>query len=350
MFNEVDIAFMSQALRLAERGRYTARPNPMVGAVLVKNGDIIGEGYHVACGQAHAEVMALQQAKADPRGAVCYVTLEPCAHQGRTPPCVNALIEAGIARVVVARVDPNPLVAGKGIEALRAQGIQVDVGLLADETTTLNAGYMSRHTRHRPLVLAKMAMSLDGRTAMASGESQWITSSESRERVQALRAESGAILTSINTVLADNPRLTVRSDAIFRACPQGATFNQPKRILLDRQGRAPKTAAIFSEEAPTWHITGDQDLAAILRELAASEVNQVLVEAGPQLVGAFLSAGLIDELRLFYAPKLLGHEGRPMMVLPQIKTLDQHVPLSVKSIEQIGPDIYIRASVHHGSQ
>lgn len=350
MFNEVDTAFMSQALALAARGRYTARPNPMVGAVLVKEGHLIGEGYHAACGQAHAEVMALQQATADPRGAVCYVTLEPCAHQGRTPPCVNALIEAGIARVVVAMVDPNPLVAGKGIEVLRAQGIQVEIGLLAEEAAALNAGYVMRHTRHRPLVLAKIAMSLDGRTAMASGESQWITSSASRERVQQLRAESGAILTSINTVLADNPRLTVRSEAIFAACPQDTKFNQPKRVLLDRQNRAPEIAAIFSEEAPTWHVTGNLDLAVILNELAASEVNQVLIEAGSQLVGAFLAAGLVDDLLLFYAPKLLGHEGQPMAMLPQIKTLDQHVPLNVKSIEQVGTDIYVRASVHYGSK
>jgi diaminohydroxyphosphoribosylaminopyrimidine deaminase/5-amino-6-(5-phosphoribosylamino)uracil reductase len=322
MFNEVDNAFMSRALALAARGRYTARPNPMVGAVLVKAGHSIGEGYHAACGQAHAEVMALQQAEVQPRGAVCYVTLEPCAHHGRTPPCVEALIKAGVARVVVAMLDPNPLVAGKGVEALRAHGIEVDVGLLADDAMALNAGYVLRHTRHRPLVMAKIAMSLDGRTAMASGESQWITSPASRERVQELRAESGAILTSINTVLADNPRLTVRSESVFRACPQGTAFHQPKRVLLDRQGRASKTAAIFSEEAPTWHVTGQQDLAAILDELAVSEVNQVLIEAGPQLVGAFLAGGLVDELLLFYAPKLLGHEGKPMAIFPQIETLD----------------------------
>lgn len=344
MFSETEIAFMQHALALAAKGRFTARPNPMVGAVLVKDNQIIGEGYHVACGQMHAEVMALQRA-ADPVGATCYVTLEPCIHQGRTAPCVDALIAAGISRVVVAMPDPNPLVAGQGIIKLREQGITVDVGLLEEAAQQLNLGFISRFKRGRPYVVAKIAMSLDGRIAMASGESQWITGPEAREQVQTLRAESGAIITGANTVLSDNPRMTVRSEAVLSQIENDATFQPPLRVVLDRSKRIPSDAEILSDEAPTWHMTAQQDLQAVLHELAAREVNQVLIEAGPQLMGAFLTENLVDELVLFYAPKLLGHEGKPMAILPNIASLAQHIPLKIQSIQQVGPDICVRVSM-----
>lgn len=344
MFSETDIAFMQHALVLAAKGCFTARPNPMVGAVLVKDNQIIGEGYHVACGQMHAEVMALQQA-VDPMGATCYVTLEPCVHQGRTAPCVDALIAAGISRVVVAMSDPNPLVAGKGIITLREHGITVDVGLLDLAAQKLNLGFISRFKRGRPYVIAKIAMSLDGRIAMASGESQWITGPEAREQVQTLRAECGAIITGANTVLSDNPRMTVRSEAVLSQIASDVNFQPPLRVVLDRNKRIPMDAEILSNEAPTWHMTAQQDLHAVMKELAAREINQVLVEAGPQLVGALLTENLVDELVLFYAPKLLGHEGKPMATLPNMTSLAQHIPLTIQSIQQVGPDICVRVSV-----
>lgn len=368
-----DEAWMARALRLAEHGRYTTMPNPRVGCVLVKDEELVGEGFHMRSGEAHAEIHALAEAGDKAEGATAYVTLEPCSHQGRTGPCCEALIQAGVARVVVAMQDPNPLVAGRGIERMRAAGIQVDVGILEEDAWTLNAGFLLRMVQGRPRVRLKMAMSLDGRTAMPSGESQWITGPEARRDVQRLRAESCAILTGVDSIIFDNARLTVRPEQlgdVEDVSAETIAARQPLRVILDSTLRMPLAAACLVEPGRTLVVTvagiqnarrakleqagaeilelpagenGRVDLAALLSWLAEHEqCNDVLVETGATLAGAMMDAGLVDELRLYLAPTLLGSEARPLLNLG-LERMDQQRPLDILDIRAFGKDWRILA-------
>lgn len=347
---------MAAALRLAERGRYSTFPNPRVGCVIVNNGVVVGQGWHERAGERHAEIHALRDAGERARGAELFVTLEPCSHQGRTGPCADVLIASGVRKVWAAMRDPNPKVSGQGIERLRAAGIEVEVGLLESATRELNRGFVSRMERGRPYVTLKLAASLDGRTAMASGESKWITSEAARADVQRLRAEAGAVLTGSGTVLADDPLLNVRE----------AATRPPDRIVLDSAGRIPATARVWNEDDARrfWftastqiadcsprivHIevvrspSGSLSLAAVLSELANAEVNSVLVECGPTLAGSWLRSGLADELVCYVAPSVLGDQARGLATIPALHVLDQRVQLQFKDVRQIGPDLRITA-------
>jgi diaminohydroxyphosphoribosylaminopyrimidine deaminase/5-amino-6-(5-phosphoribosylamino)uracil reductase len=349
---------MAHALRLARRGLYSTDPNPRVGCVLVKDGKIVGAGWHQQAGGAHAEIHALNQAGNLARGATCYVSLEPCCHYGRTPPCTEALIEARIARVVAAQLDPNPRVSGQGLRRLDKAGISVDQGVLEDQARALNPGFIKRLCEGLPYVRCKLAMSLDGRTAMASGESQWITSVASRQDVQRLRAQSSAILTGIGTVLADDPALTVRATGIDTG------GRQPLRVVLDSQLRFPRGARMLSQPGQTVVLTGavpkpmagveiaviplvhgQLDLRAALQYLSQREVNEVLIEAGPTLTGAMLGAGLVDELVIYMAPKLLGSRALGVADLPEIARLADHLALTITDVRRFGGDLKITARV-----
>ena len=343
-------AMMARALRLAERGLYTTMPNPRVGCVIAHGERVVGEGWHVRAGEPHAEVFALREAGAAARGATAYVTLEPCSHHGRTPPCADALIASGVARVVAAIDDPFPAVAGNGLARLRDAGVTVEHGVLADAARELNRGYLMRVQRGRPWVRVKLAMSLDGRTALANGTSKWITGEAARADVQRWRARSSAILTGIGTVLADDPQLTVRlGDA--------SEFVPPLRVVLDRAARTPADARVRDSSAPTLLVHGNDtaiaavetlavgtteqglDLDATLRALARRGVNEVQVEAGPTLAGALFAAGLVDELLLYVAPLLLGDAGRPLLGLPRIEAMHERWNLAVVEQRQVGHDI-----------
>ena len=352
---------MAHALRLARGGLYTADPNPRVGCVIARDGDVVGEGWHQYAGGPHAEVVALQQAGAQARGATVYVTLEPCCHFGKTPPCVAVLLDAGVARVVAAMQDPFAEVAGRGLAQLAQAGVVVEQGLLAAEAAELNRGFISRCQRKRPFVRCKLAASLDGRTAMAGGESQWITSAAARADVQRLRASASAILTGVATVLRDNPRMTARVDE---------PVTPPVRVVADSRLRFPRTARMLRESGEIWIATasGDAalripleqagarvvdapvaadgrrlDLAALLGILAAEQLNEVMVEAGPTLSGALLSAGLIDELVIYCAPHLMGDRANPLFWLPDVEHMSQRVSLNIRDIRMIGDDIRIIA-------
>ena len=333
---------MQRALELASLGRYGTHPNPRVGCVLVSEGQVVGEGWHRRAGEAHAEVEALHKAGSRARGASCYVTLEPCHHQGRTPPCDQALLAAGVKQVIVATTDPDRRVNGQAIHMLSAAGIHVETGLLEQEARTLNRGYFKRHEQQRPQVTCKLAMSLDGRTAAADGNSRWISSPESRADVQRLRASSSAILVSAATVLADNPRLTVRDiDTAGR---------QPLRVVLDPHNRVPATARLFQQPGETLLVTSQprsgirtlntgRDLGQLLQHLATHEqVNELLLEAGPRLAGAFLQEGYIDSLRIYMAPCLLGPAAAPLLHLP-IHSLGARIQLHIQSVRRVGPDL-----------
>lgn len=357
------IEFMARAIQLAWRGRYSTHPNPRVGCVIVKGGGIIGEGWHERAGEAHAEVYALSQAGPAARGATAYVTLEPCSHFGRTPPCARALIDAGVAEVVVAAEDPNPAVSGRGLKQLRDAGIRVTEGVLAEEAARLNPGFLKRMRTGRPYVRVKMAASLDGRTAMASGESQWITGPEARRDVQRLRAISDAILTGVGTVLADNPSLTVRRAELGDMGDATEPSRQPLRVIADRDARTPTDARILrggnvrlfcsSEALATapaqdlsalgvsiagvkWKDNGI-DLGEALDALGELGINDLLVEAGPTLAGTFIHERLLDELWLYQAPVFLGSTGRPTAHLPLERMADK-VQWSVQDRRQVGPD------------
>lgn len=357
-------AHMARALELAARGRYSTHPNPRVGCVIVRGEAIVGEGFHARAGEPHAEVLALRQAGERARGADVYVTLEPCCHHGRTPPCVDALIAAGVRKVHAAMTDPNPRVAGQGLEALRKAGIECELGPLGTQAALLNAGFVSRMSRSRPHVTLKLAMSLDGRTAMASGESRWITGPGARADVQRLRAEAGAVLTGINTLLTDDPQLNVREFA-----PEGMSLRQPDRIVLDSQLRSPPDARAWAEGARRIVVTasnapeararlekagvevvvagaghsGRLDLGAALAALARLEVNAVLAECGPTLAGALLKAGLVDELVVYVAPSLLGESARALAFLPGLESLEQRIPLQFTDFARVGSDLRITA-------
>ncbi|WP_108798659.1 bifunctional diaminohydroxyphosphoribosylaminopyrimidine deaminase/5-amino-6-(5-phosphoribosylamino)uracil reductase RibD, partial [Xanthomonas fragariae] len=329
-----DHRWMAQALRLAERGAYTTRPNPMVGCVIVRNGVCVGEGFHQRAGGPHAEVFALRAAGELARGATAYVTLEPCAHYGRTPPCVLALIEAGVTRVVAAMADPFPQVNGGGFALLRDAGIDVHSGVMQAQARALNQGFLSRVERGRPWVRVKLGASLDGRTALASGESKWITCADARADVQRWRARAGAILTAAGTVLADNPSMTVRLE-------NDAPFVPPMRVVLDAGLRTLACENIRQGDAPTLYLHGNDvtppvldaaqsvgmplhagrfDLTAVLALLAERGINEVHVEAGATLSGALLQAGLVDELLVYMAPVLLGDTARPLLAVSPSNT------------------------------
>jgi diaminohydroxyphosphoribosylaminopyrimidine deaminase/5-amino-6-(5-phosphoribosylamino)uracil reductase len=367
-----DEEFMARALRLAGNGLYSARPNPRVGCVLTRQGAVVGEGWHEYAGQAHAEIAALQSAGEQARGATAYVTLEPCAHQGKTPPCADALIAAGVAKVVVAMQDPNPLVSGQGSARLEAAGIDVKGGVLQAQAEALNPGFIKRMTCGLPYVRLKMATSLDGRTAMASGESKWITGAAARADVQRLRARSCAVLTGIGTVLGDDPSLTVREPQPGLENAPAVAQQQPLRVVLDSGFRTPLTAKLLeldgdalvigATDVPAMHAlksAGAQtavlpaqtagnarvDLAAALRLLGERQCNEVLVEAGATLGGALLQAGLVDELVIYQAPMILGHEARPLLALPGLERLSQRLQLDIKEVRSVGTDLRINAIV-----
>jgi len=351
-FDATDHALMARALRLAERGLYSARPNPMVGCVIAHGGEVVGEGWHPRTGEPHAEAFALRQAGERARGATAYVTLEPCAHHGRTPPCADALAEAGVARVVAAMRDPFPPVDGAGFARLQAAGIAVAAGLMEAQARELNRGYLARVTRGRPWVRIKLAASLDGRTAMASGESKWITGEPARADVQRWRARSGAILTGADTVLADDPALTVR---LGDATP----FQPPLRVVVDSGLRSLAAARVRDGVAPTLYLHGPDAvvpsglqaefvalplrdgriaLDAALQLLGARGINEVQVEAGPALCGALLHAGLVDELLLYQAPVLLGDRARPLLAGLGIDNMAARLPLRLIDDAVVGTD------------
>lgn len=351
-FSATDHALMARALRLAERGRYTTRPNPMVGCVLALGERIVGEGFHERAGEPHAEVHALRAAGDAARGATAYVTLEPCAHTGRTGPCADALIRAGVARVVAAMRDPFPQVDGAGFDRLRAAGVAVESGLLEAQARKLNVGFLSRVVRGRPWVRVKLAMSLDGRTALANGESKWITRPAARMDVQHWRACAGAIVTGSGTVLADDPAMTVRLD--------DTDVIPPLRVVLDaglatvlrgrvREGDAPTLYVHASDVKPPRGLdaqlaaapvhAGRFDLREVLALLAARQVNEVLVEAGATLAGGFLAAGLVDELVLYVAPVLLGAHARPLFDGLDIETMAERLQLELVETRAFGTDL-----------
>ncbi len=358
MTPELAAVLMAQALRLAERGCLSTHPNPRVGCVVARDGRVVGTGAHLRAGQAHAEVLALAEAGARARGADVFVSLEPCAHHGRTPPCVDALLNAGVGRVWVAMQDPNPKVAGRGIAALRAAGIEVELGLMAAEASRINRGFVSRMARGRPFVTLKTGISLDARTAMAGGESQWITGDDARADAHRLRAEAGAVLTGSATVLADDPQLSAR----------GLTelARQPDRIVMDTRMRVPSSARVWGSGARRFWLVGAPpvqqppdveavvvrmtregvlDPDAALRALAEHEVNAVVLECGPRLAGAFLQHGLVDEIVAYVAPMLLGHEARPLAHLPGMERLSQAVQLQWQDVRQIGNDLRLTAQL-----
>lgn len=353
-----DHKFMARALQLARKGKYSAHPNPQVGAVLVKNDQIIGEGWHQEAGLPHAEINALKSITQTSNGATLYVTLEPCAHKGKTGPCCNALIEANIARVIVACEDPFEEVAGKGLAALRAVGIEVMVGLMKAEARFLNRGFFSRIEKKRPFTCLKIAASMDGAIAMKNGESQWITGEHARADVQKLRAQSGAIMTGSGTVLNDNPALTVRDNLL--------TKNQPLRVIVDSRLNISPDAQIFKNSGHTWVFCIDDqksdkfdvintkiikttanneqvDIPEVLKVLAANQVNNLLIEAGPVLAGTMLTMNLIDELVIYQAPHIMGSEVQSMFYTPTWTSLTNKQELTITEICKIGKDIKIIA-------
>jgi diaminohydroxyphosphoribosylaminopyrimidine deaminase / 5-amino-6-(5-phosphoribosylamino)uracil reductase len=364
--DQLDAFYMARAIHLARKGLFTTDPNPRVGCVLVKDGRIIGEGWHKQAGLPHAEVEALNNTTEDTNGATAYVTLEPCSHHGRTPPCCETLVKAGIKRVVAAMQDPNPKVSGNGFAYLKAAGIEVNCDVLEADARILNRGFILRMTENRPFVRSKLAMSLDGRTAMASGESQWITSPEARADVHRLRAESSAILTGINTVLADDPSLTARIDK---------EVVQPIRVVLDSSLKMPTNAKMLGLTVRTIILTckhlntvrpelveghtdklqelqnagaevyqlpenqGRLDLVEVMKFLAGQEINEVLVESGAVLNGALLTENLVDEWIIYMAPKILGDQGRGLFTLPELDKLSNSKEMKFKEIRQIGNDL-----------
>jgi diaminohydroxyphosphoribosylaminopyrimidine deaminase / 5-amino-6-(5-phosphoribosylamino)uracil reductase len=361
-FSAEDCRWMARALELAERGRYSAAPNPRVGCVIANGDRLFGEGFHARAGGPHAEVGALGAAGANARGATAYLNLEPCSHHGRTPPCAEALVAARVGRVVAAMEDPNPRVSGRGFSMLRAAGIEVASGLMSAEAEALNAGFVSRMRRGRPRVTIKLGASLDGRTAMGSGESRWITGPAAREDVQRLRGESCALVTGIGTVLADDPRLDLRLDEAL------SLGRQPLRVILDADLRtppgarvllppgralvctarpdAPAAAALRAAGAEVVALPlaeGGLDLEALLAVLAERECNEVLVESGPTLAGAFVAAGLADRLVVYLAPVLMGAGARGMFALPGLNLMAERLQWRFSDVRPVGGDLRITA-------
>lgn len=348
-----DQLWMQRAIELARLGQYSTKPNPNVGCVIVKDGQLVGEGFHPKAGQPHAEVFAMRQAGEQARGATAYVTLEPCAHYGRTPPCAKGLVEAGIAKVIVACPDPNPLVAGKGVQILKDAGIDVSVGICEQEAEKLNLGFLKTMATGMPYVRLKVASSLDGRTAMASGESKWITGSEARQDVQHWRAISGVVITGIETVLADDCQLNVRQ---LNGIADISTIVQPKRLVLDRQGRLPLTAKIL-QQPETLMVMGPfrqeladlgvlqlsvQPLKDLLQTLSTQyQIYDVLVEAGATLSTAFLQAQLVDEMISYVAPTFLGQTARAMFNA-EFDRMAEQLRFKLIDLAQLGNDVRLR--------
>lgn len=348
--------FMSEALRLAEKALFTTSPNPRVGCVIVQNNEIVGRGYHVKAGESHAEVMALEEAGSKSEGSDVYVTLEPCSHTGRTPPCVNALIKAKVKKVFIAMQDPNPLVSGQGIQKLKEASIEVEVGVMEAQAQQLNLGFISRMTKKLPYVRAKLAVSIDGKTALHNGKSQWITGDAARADAQYWRASSCAIVTGIGTVLSDNPKLSVRLYENAR---------QPLRVVVDSELKIPLDAHILHEkpllivyandkqkklpqlqalgiECTQLDDSGKVDLVALIKMLAEREMNEVWIEAGEGLNGAFLKAHLIDELIIYYAPVILGSEAKGMFTLPAYEDLENKITTTLIDQRWVGQDLRMR--------
>ncbi|WP_413663386.1 bifunctional diaminohydroxyphosphoribosylaminopyrimidine deaminase/5-amino-6-(5-phosphoribosylamino)uracil reductase RibD [Microbulbifer sp. CNSA002] len=366
-------ALMARAIQLAERGLYTTMPNPRVGCVITDgDGNIVGEGWHKRAGEPHAEIEALSDAGDLAQGATVYVTLEPCSHTGRTGPCAEALVKAGVARVIYGMQDPNPNVSGAGLQILRDAGIEVEGPILEERCRALNPGFIKRMTLGLPLVRSKSAMSLDGRTAMASGESKWVSGPAARADVQRLRARSCAVITGVETVRFDNPNLNVRADemALEMLAAERAAEVQPLRVIVDSQLRTPARAFILQGDAPTLVCTteraeaerreriektgaevvvlphdkeGRVDLLALLKELARRQCNEVLVESGATLSGEFLYRGHVDEIIVYMAPKLLGSTGRPLFELP-IERMGSMLPITITDMRAVGHDWRITAT------
>ena len=353
-----DIALMQQVLALAAKGAYSTQPNPRVGCILVNDGEIVGQGYHVSAGEMHAERLALLEAGEAARGATAYVNLEPCCHQGRTPPCTDGLIDAGVSKVVAAMLDPNPQVAGGGIELLTMAGIEVESGLLEEPARWLNRGFIKRMRRDRPWVTIKTAATLDGGTAAFDGQSKWITGQAARQQVHQLRAASAAIITGIDTVLADDPQLTARLPELLR---------QPYRVVLDSKLRLPIDARIIGADQQLIIFTQSDDqnkivaltemgveviqhqaeignrlnLDKVLADLSQWQFNEVLVEAGQTLAGAFLESGLVDEMVLFYAGSLLGDQAKSMFKFGAPVSFAVRPQFSVRDVQMIGDDFKV---------
>ncbi|OGT31042.1 MAG: riboflavin biosynthesis protein RibD [Gammaproteobacteria bacterium RIFCSPHIGHO2_12_FULL_35_23] len=359
-----NLYWMKKALRLAAKGQYTTRPNPCVGCVIVKDGQEVGSGWHQCAGEPHAEVYALQEVGELAQGATCYVTLEPCAHHGRTPPCCQVLVKAGIQHVVIANEDPNPFVNGKGVEYLKANGVEVLSGILAEEGKKLNRAFFKRMREGKSWVTLKLGTTLDGKIADFKGDSQWITGHLARQDVQKLRARHDAVLSTARTVMKDEARLTVRTLPDDLPESLKSRFKQPLRVILDRKALLPKEAAIFKEEHPVLVYTAkslskdnqlvdyqwvptlsDQtlDLPAIFNDLAQREINSVLVEAGGVLGGALLNQGLVDEIVIYMAPSLLGQQAQSGIVFPEALSLSQRYQLQFDEVQTLGSDIKIAA-------
>ncbi len=360
-----DHQYMARALQLATRGLNSTHPNPRVGCVIVRDGKILGEGWHRCAGDPHAEVEALRDAEEDVAGATCYVSLEPCTHHGRTPPCTQALIDAGIARIVAAMIDPDQRVAGEGLRCLEAAGIAAEVGLMEAEALRLNCGFVSRLRAHRPYVRCKLAMSLDGKTALMNGTSRWISGEAARRDVQHWRARSSALMTGAGTVIADDPMMTVRART-----STDRPVRQPLRVIVDRDLEIPVTARIVTPPEEALILTTSQSVNEHRKFTAAGievvvlqatrffnealtylaqekSVNELLLESGATLAGAMLSAGLIDELVLYIAPHLLGGDAKDLLGLPMIEAMRDRVPLTYTDVRRIGQDLRIRATVNH---
>ncbi|MBA6289774.1 bifunctional diaminohydroxyphosphoribosylaminopyrimidine deaminase/5-amino-6-(5-phosphoribosylamino)uracil reductase RibD [Colwellia sp. MB3u-4] len=368
-FSLKDHQFMQRAISLAKRGHFTTSPNPRVGCVIVLKGEVVGEGFHQKAGQGHAEVYALKQAGSKAKGATAYVTLEPCSHFGLTPPCAQALIKAQVSHVIAAMVDPDPRVSGRGLELLTEAGITTQFGLLEQDARALNPGFIHLMTTKLPYVRCKLAASLDGKTAMASGESQWITSSEARTDVQRLRAQSCGIICGADSVIFDNAKMNVRWHALgeLKQHYAQADIRQPVRIIIDSKNRLTPDLAVFKtsskiilirqtiENSQTWPHFVEQviiskavdseyiDLSLLLAYLAQQGLNDILIESGAKLAGAFISANLVDELVLYQAPKLIGSEGKSLLNMPAILQLSAAKNLDINDIRMVGKDIRITA-------
>ncbi|MEH6456072.1 MAG: bifunctional diaminohydroxyphosphoribosylaminopyrimidine deaminase/5-amino-6-(5-phosphoribosylamino)uracil reductase RibD [Cocleimonas sp.] len=371
--HKMDQQYMSRAIQLAKKGQFTTHPNPRVGCVIVKDDQIIGEGYHQIAGQPHAEINALSSVKKSNADLIeystAYVTLEPCSHTGKTPPCANALVDLGIARVVIAMLDPNPEVSGKGVKKLLNAGIDVSIGALEEQARALNPGFIKRMEQNKPFVRVKMAMSLDGKTAMASGESQWITGSEARQDVQRFRAQADAILTGSGTVLDDNPSMNVRlsSDDLEIENGQTESVQQPLRVVLDTNLKIQSTAKMLGLSGDTLIYTCSADtnkiqtltdagaeikilmtskisLIDILDDLALRQINEIHVEAGATLCGALLSEKCVDEIVIYMAPTILGGDAKSLFNLPQLQSMKDKVNLEIKDIRAVGRDWRITAT------
>ncbi|MCF2898994.1 MULTISPECIES: bifunctional diaminohydroxyphosphoribosylaminopyrimidine deaminase/5-amino-6-(5-phosphoribosylamino)uracil reductase RibD [unclassified Pseudoalteromonas] len=365
-FTELDTAYMARAIELAKQGRFTTTPNPNVGCVLVKDGEIVGEGFHQLAGQGHAEVNALAVAGDNAKGATAYVTLEPCSHYGRTPPCAEGLKAAGVSKVIAAMVDPNPAVSGRGLQILADAGIAVASGLLEQQARDLNKGFLKRMETGLPYVICKMACSLDGKTALNNGQSKWITGPKARQDVQAFRAQSCVVLTGADTVMTDNAKLNVRIDELPFDMPTSLPLRQPTRVIIDSQNRLTPELALFSIESPViifttsldkqyqWPhfvkhevvpaVNNKVDLSAVLKRLAELQFNHIWLEAGATLAGAFAEQDLIDEYIVYIAPKLIGDMGKSLLNFAEVTMMSDITELTFTDTVMIGDDIRLTAT------